>query len=108
MPFDETVFAPLPGAREFRTCRNGTPARAVHRVYPDYPTLAKVGHIQGEVRMSAIIGEDGKPRELHVISGHPVLAQAAVDAVKQWTYTPETCPSGPVAVETMIKVSFHM
>lgn len=108
MPFDETVFAPLPGAREFRTCLNGTPPRAVHTVYPEYPALARMAHIQGEVRLSATIAEDGKPRDLQIISGHPVLAQAALNAVKQWTYTPEMCPSGPVSVETMIKVSFHM
>lgn len=108
MPFDEAHFAPVPGAREFRSCRNGTPPRRVHEVPPEYPALAKMGHIQGEVRMSLTIGEDGKTHDIQVISGHPVLAQAALDAVKQWTYTPEMCPSGPVAVETNVKVTFHM
>jgi protein TonB len=70
--------------------------------------MARIAHITGDVRMLATIGEDGKLRDLHAIAGHPLLVQAALDAVKQWTYTPEMCPSGPEATETTIKIGFRM
>jgi TonB family protein len=108
MPFDAAHFAPLPGAREFHTCRGAQPARVTRKAEPQYPQMAKVAHIQGDVRLLLVIGEDGAPRDLHVISGHPILVQAALDAVKQWRYAPEMCPSGPVADEAIVKIRFRM
>ncbi|HET9181961.1 MAG TPA: energy transducer TonB [Candidatus Angelobacter sp.] len=108
MPFDAARFAPLPGVRVFRTCRDPRPPKLTHRVEPEYPLQAKLDHISGDVRMLVTIGEDGNVHNLHAVTGNPFLAQAAVTAVKQWRYTPEMCPSGPVAMETTIKVSFRM
>lgn len=108
MPLDAAAFAFPPGAREFQTCVNPKPLQVVHRVNPVYPMRAKVAHITGDVRFLVTIGVDGKVHDIHAISGYPVLAQAAVEAVRQWEYTPETCPTGPVAMETTIKITFRM
>ena len=56
----------------------------VHQVKPQYPALAVQARIQGTVVLQAVIGKDGTIRELRLISGHPMLAPAAIEAVKQW------------------------
>lgn len=108
MPLEPAVFAPPADARKFSFCRNAKPAQLIHTAEPIYPQMARIAHIMGDVRMLATIGEDGKLRDFHAVTGHPLLVQSALEAVKHWTYTPETCPSGPVATETTIRVSFRM
>ena len=108
MPLEAAVFAPPSGARKFSFCKNAKPPQVTHTVEPAYPQMARIAHITGDVRMVATIGEDGKLRDFHAVAGHPILVQAALEAVKQWTYTPEMCPSGPEAKETTIKISFRM
>lgn len=108
MPLDAAAFAFPPGAREFQTCGNPEPPHVVHKVEPVYPMSAKYDRITGDVRLLATIGVDGRVHNMHAISGPPVVAQAAVEAVRQWEYTPETCPTGPVAMETTIKITFRM
>jgi TonB family protein len=75
---------------------------------PLYPTAAKQQGIQGSVLLKAVIGADGTVRELHVIDGHPLLAPAAIEAVKRWKYKPYYVKGKPVEVETTITVSFRM
>ena len=81
-------------------------AKLISRLQPIYPTLAIQTHIQGVVVLHAIVDKDGHVGELRVISGHPVLAQAAMQAVNQWRYRPTLLNSQPVEVETTITVSF--
>ena len=83
-------------------------ARIITRVAPEYPEMARMGHISGTVRMHAIIGKDGKIKQLEVISGHPLLAQAALDAVGQWRYQPTLINGDPVEVDTTIDVIFAL
>jgi protein TonB len=64
------------------------PGRLIHKVQPMYPAIAKTAHIEGTVELSAVIGTDGHVRDLSVISGHPLLRKAAIDAVRQWIYKP--------------------
>jgi protein TonB len=78
----------------------------VHRVEPPYPTLAKAARIQGEVKLQAIISKQGTIENLRVISGHPMLVKAAVDAVEQWRYRPYILNGEPIEVETQITVNF--
>jgi TonB family protein len=103
---DEARFAVPEGAAEFRTCRDVQPARLLRRVESDYQPMARIAHIQGTVRVQAIIQEDGTVGQIKLISGHPILSQAAIDAFKQWKYSPATCPNGPVAQETELKATF--
>ncbi len=77
-----------------------------NRVEPVYPRIATLTHIQGQVRLHAIIARDGSIQSLDLISGHPLLALAAEDAVKQWRYQPYLLNGEPVEVETFITVNF--
>lgn len=80
----------------------------LHDVQPIYPPEARMSHIQGEVLLQATIGKDGLIHNLKLISGHPLLAEAAKGAVEQWRYRPYLLKGNPVEVETVIKVVFHM
>jgi TonB family protein len=73
---------------------------------PVYPALAHQEHIRGDVVLRAIISKDGHVEQLSVISGHPLLIQAALDAVRQWRYQPTLLNGDPVEVDTTITVIF--
>ena len=76
------------------------------RVQPAYPLLARQVRVQGLVVLRAVISRDGAIENLQVLSGHPMLVQAAVDAVRQWRYRPYVLNGEPVEVETEVKVNF--
>lgn len=78
----------------------------IRRVEPGYPLLACNLHLSGTVRLRAIIATDGSVQNLEVLSGHPILARAALDAVRQWRYRPTRLNGVPVEVETYITVIF--
>lgn len=80
----------------------------VHEVRPQYPALARSARIQGTVVLQAIIGKDGTIQNLHLLSGHPLLSQAAIDAVRQWRYRPYLLNNEPVEVDTTIQVNFTL
>jgi protein TonB len=80
----------------------------VHQVKPVYPPLARQARIQGVVVLQAVISKDGSIEGLHLVSGHPMLAPAAMDAVKQWKYKPYFLNGEPVEVETTINVNFTL
>jgi protein TonB len=83
-------------------------ARILNRVQPQYPPLARQTRISGTVRLHAIISKDGSIQQLEVISGHPLLQQAALDAVRQWRYQPTLLNGEPVEVDTTIDVIFSL
>ncbi len=83
-------------------------AHLVNRVQPVYPPLARQTRINGTVKLHAIIGKDGTVQQLQVVSGHPLLVQAALDAVKQWRYQPTLLNGEPVEVDTEIDVIFTL
>lgn len=83
-------------------------ARLIRRVMPVYPPWAVQMHLQGEVRLRAVIGTDGVVREVQLISGHMLLAQAALNAVLEWRYQPTLLNGQPVEVETQITVVFTL
>ena len=78
----------------------------IHRVQPQYPQLARQARIQGVVLLGAIINTDGRIVDLKVLSGHPLLVQAAIEAVRQWRYRPYLLNDQPVEVETQVTVNF--
>ena len=78
----------------------------IQRVQPLYPPLAKQAHIQGQVVLRAVISRNGMIENLQVLSGHPMLVQGAIDAVKQWRYRPYFLNGEPVEVETQVTVNF--
>ncbi len=81
-------------------------ARLIYRVQPQYPEIARIGRIEGPVVLHAIIARDGTIRAAEIVSGHPVLARAALDAVRQWRYRPFHLGGHPVEVDTQITVNF--
>ena len=109
MAFEPANFFPPTDARGFHTCRHLVPPRSVKRVNPQYPEIARIKHLQGKVYLLVMVGEDGRVQKVTPLGGHPVLAGAAMDAVKQWEYKPATCPSGPTAIDgVIVVVQFHM
>jgi protein TonB len=83
-------------------------ARIVNKVQPVYPPLARQTRINGTVRLHAIISKDGSIQQLEVISGHPLLQQSALDAVRQWRYQPTLLNGEAVEVDTTIDVIFSL
>jgi protein TonB len=80
----------------------------IKRVQPNYPPLARQARIQGTVVLQAQISKTGDIENLQLISGHPMLAPAAIEAVKQWKYKPYLLNGEPVEVETQVQVNFTL
>ena len=83
-------------------------ARLIHQVQPSYPAAASLIHLEGTVELRAIIAKDGSIRNLEVVRGNPILAAAAIEAVREWRYRPTRLSGIPVEVETVITVQFQM
>jgi len=86
-------FLPPPKAVAPSRIKQGgqvTAASIITQTRPLYPALARQARIQGNVVLHAIIDKEGKVAQLEVISGHPLLVQSALDAVKQWRYSPRS------------------
>ena len=94
-----------------KSIRVGGKVQAVNlitKVVPKYPPDAKQARIQGTVRFDATIAADGTIKNLDVVSGHPLLVAAALDAVRQWVYKPTLLNGTPVEVLTVIDVNFTL
>ncbi|HEX4643042.1 MAG TPA: TonB family protein [Candidatus Acidoferrales bacterium] len=83
-------------------------AQLISRIEPQYPFIAMETKTEGTVRLHAIISRDGRITFLDVLSGHPLLVKAALDAVRQWRYRPTMLNGEPVEVETSITVIFRL
>jgi len=80
----------------------------IRYIQPTYPPLARQARIQGAVVLQAEISKDGSIENLRLISGHPMLTSAAIEAVKQWKYKPYLLNGEAVEVETQITVNFSL
>jgi protein TonB len=94
--------------QRIRVSSGVTQGLVVHRVEPVYPQIAKTARVQGTVILAAVIGKDGTIQNLHVVSGHPLLTNAAMEAVKQWRYRPYILNGDPVEVDTQVEVHFTL
>ena len=83
-------------------------ANLINSVNPVYPPLARAARVQGVVMLQAVIDKQGTIADLAVLSGHELLTQAAIDAVRQWRYRPVLLNGQPVDVVTTITVNFVM
>jgi periplasmic protein TonB len=109
--FDDGVRPVLPTpAPVTRTIRLSQMSEGslIRRVQPVYPALARSARIQGVVVLDATISKQGVIENLRLISGHPMLAPAAIDAVRQWRYKPYILNGEPVEVETQVTVNFSL
>src|SRR6266404_3701543 len=91
-----------------RVSQGVTQGLLLRKIQPAYPPLARQARIQGSVLLQAEISKDGSIQNLRLISGHPMLAPAAIEAVKQWKYKPYILNGEPVEVETQITVNFTL
>ncbi|MFZ0770471.1 MAG: energy transducer TonB [Candidatus Sulfotelmatobacter sp.] len=80
----------------------------IRKVQPEYPALARSARIQGAVVLQAVISKQGMIENLRVLTGHPMLVPAAIDAVRQWRYRPYILNGEPVEVETQVTVNFSL
>jgi TonB family protein len=74
---------------------------------PDYPLIARLAHVQGQVILQAVIARDGSVSATHVLRGHRLLRSAAQDAVRRWHYRPYRLDGHPVDITTIVTVDFH-
>lgn len=100
--------APPMAPKRIRVGGNVQSNNLIEKVIPKYPPEAKQERIQGTVRFTATIGKDGHIVDLQLVSGHPLLAQAAREAVAQWVYRPTLLNGDPVEVVTQIDVNFTL
>lgn len=75
---------------------------------PVYPPAASAAHVQGEVRVRAVVGRDGDVIDARVVSGPPLLRDAALEAVERWRYRPYMQYGKPVAVATTAILDFQI
>jgi len=80
----------------------------INKVQPTYPPIARTNRIAGQVVLHALISKNGNIENLQVVSGHPMLTQSAIEAVRQWKYKPYLLNGEPVEVETTIQVNFNL
>jgi protein TonB len=99
---------PRPNVTRIRQGGAVTAASLINKITPVYPPLARQTRVSGTVRLHAIISKEGTVQQLEVLSGHPLLVQAALDAVRQWRYRPTLLNGEPVEVDTTIDVIFSL
>jgi protein TonB len=81
--------------------------KLIKKVVPRYPDMARAAGISGDVILSARIGVDGALHDLKVVTGSPLLRAAAIDAAREWRYSPYTLGGRPVEADTRITISFR-
>jgi protein TonB len=99
---------PKVAPQKVRVSQGVLQGNAISQPKPQYPPIARQARISGSVVLQATISKSGTIENLHVISGHPMLIQAAMDAVRQWKYKPYLLNGDPVEVDTQITVNFTM
>lgn len=107
-PASPELPPPAPGVKRITIGGNVQSSKLVQQPRPVYPPLAKQARIMGVVKLQAVINADGTMKNLAVISGHPLLIPAALEAVRQWVYAPTLLNGEPVEVVTQIDVNFTL
>jgi TonB family protein len=108
---DQQVLLALTNLPRMRVAASGSSQssrRCGQPAIPVYPPLARQTHVQGTVVLRAIIARDGSVKELQYVSGHPLLIDSAMDAVRKWRYQPTFIDGKPVEVDTQIDVIFSL
>ena len=100
--------APTPAPKRISVPARMAEANLIYDVAPKYPPEAGRARIEGTVVLLAVIGKDGTVQDVRVQSGLPVLAQAAIEAVKQWRYRPYLLNGEPVEVDSQITINFNL
>jgi TonB family protein len=104
--YTDTASSVTSKAAERVQMSSGTAEVVSRPVRPDYPLLARQMKVQGSVILQVLIGRDGLIQNLHVLSGPPILASAAEEAVKQWHFKPHYQGADTVETQARITVNF--
>ena len=99
---------PPPAKRIVQVGGNVKPPRAIFQSDPVYPPIARAAHVQGTVRIEAIIDEDGNVVQAHVIDGPALLLASALQAVTHWKYQPTLLNGQPVSIQMTVYVNYHL
>lgn len=97
-----------PGAPPFQLSRHQATRLLMSQSRPDYPALARINYIRGNVSLLLTVNCAGKVQQVHVVEGHPFLAIAALQAIRKWIYHPFMTASGPEPFQTTVKVDFSL
>jgi TonB family protein len=106
--FDFSKTFPAPAGKRIRVGGNAASKNLISQVRPAYPAQAKDARVQGKVRIGVLISPEGHIEDLALISGDPLLAPAATDAVRQWVYRPFLLNGQPVEVVSIVDVNFTL
>ncbi|HXZ81519.1 MAG TPA: TonB family protein [Terriglobales bacterium] len=99
-------MAAQPSLAKPRQSEGLTGGAIIYRIEPRYPAMAKASKLEGEVVLTASVSASGKVEKVSRVSGNPVLADAAIEAVKQWRYEPFKLNGVPTASDTTVRVKF--
>lgn len=102
---------PAPAPRSVMSSTGSTDSpdgRLIHRVEPEYPTGARTQHIQGPVVLDVQVLSDGTVGNISIVKGNPLLAEAAVQAVRQWKYQPYVLDGRSVESQTRVTINFSL
>jgi protein TonB len=100
------VAPPSGKAAPIRVGGRVRPPKPIVQVKPEYPTLARQARIQGQVQIDAVLDEQGNVVEMKIVSGPPLLYQAALDALRKWKYEPTYLNDQPIAVQMIVTITF--
>jgi general secretion pathway protein A len=104
--FDTSVPGPTPPQTDLGISLQ--PPKLVSSPRPTYPSLARTGNVQGVVMIDAVVNETGKVTDMKMISGNPVLKQAAMDALRTWKYEPARLNGQPTAAHVQVRINFSL
>ena len=107
-PKPAVVDTPKQPAKPLTVISEVQAAKLLRKVIPVYPPLARQMRVSGTVRLMGVVAKDGTIQQLQVVSGHPLLVTAALDAVRQWVYRPTLLNGQPVEVIAPIDVIFSL
>jgi TonB family protein len=99
---------PRPRVKRVKIGGNVANSQLEHRIQPHYPAEARDNKIQGAVRLHVVLSTTGTVQQLDIVSGDPILAKAAADAVRQWEYKPVLLNGERVEVDTIVDVVFSL
>ena len=102
------VIYRMPAPAPTRTSADSPTGRLIHRVEPSYPAEARKQHIQGSVVLEVQVLSDGTVGNISIVKGNPLLAGAAVQAVRQWKYQPYVMDGRSVESQTRVTISFSL
>lgn len=103
------LAAKAPTPPQIKKLDNATAARLlIHVEKPDYPSIAKVNFVQGDVKLKIKVSSRGRVSEAHVMEGEAILAAAALQSVRKWLYRPYVPQEGPAPFSTDVVVKFNL